>query len=670
MMALDGNATTNLWRRTFRCSPVAYLLEGDVVVADDGSFCLLASAPREWTVLKKDSEPLITPTGPMAAQTLFLGRDDSFAETDTLDGKPILRIWNRDEDQWRAYWVLDGAVVKPTPEMERQWNEAALKTIRARIDRARQGELQKKVTAISPKLSKLTASAMSPLKSGELKEIHYEFLATRRVPSDRVLLEHLLDHHSDFEPQMIWGSLHGSSTGMRASRMGSFFVKRRNDYSFELADYERQRGDLLLGIFDQKVTRKRSLFLVLTEQPLIHLGTIRGTIRLPAPIPPHGGPIRIYLAPEDQAGKRWDESETDAIVAPLMPSPNERYGFIDEISFGFLTTRPGRYKVKAIWDKRPRYVDVRSAGPGDYESAWSGPITLTAGGSVEGIRLQCTNRVAGGEAYYQADEFLLKQAMAGNVSIFKTTADKNERTELFTAGFSKWVISTNFHTKAGGDGLGRIALLAAVTGRGTNDLTSRTELCVEWRNSSFLRGETVVSPTTLFVLDEHGCAYEPNFRKSERLFSMATFSAFPRSAATWRLVAYGPGGTSDLLFDYGLTNLVRSERKHPAKPQPLPAEVTLGNVRMEVSHVSGFSAHAWTETTFTEDGEPTRGWWVSDAIFEDDDGNVLDPEEMCREQKTTRVIGRIARNSSDLPDEKRDFEFTIERLKVFVAKQP
>ena len=87
--------------------------------------------------------------------------------------------------------------------------------------------------------------------------------------------------------------------------------------------------------------------------------------------------------------------------------------FVYDARFAFTTVLPGKYHLKAIWDKRAPHSDTNSAGPGDYETFVSPQIIVKAGATVTNL-LFCTNRIAGGEAYYRADELFAEKWVAEN----------------------------------------------------------------------------------------------------------------------------------------------------------------------------------------------------------------------------------------------------------------
>jgi hypothetical protein len=141
--------------------------------------------------------------------------------------------------------------------------------------------------------------------------------------------------------------------------------------------------------------------------PKHFLGIMTSVVKLPTPITTKPGKLGIYLVPAGLRGKEWiSEPGVGVVKAALSDVSGLQDDLVDEVEFVFGTVPAGEYFVKAIWDRRLPLIDARSASPGDYESDFIGPLNLTRGTVMTNVVVECTNRVAGGEGYYEADAIL------------------------------------------------------------------------------------------------------------------------------------------------------------------------------------------------------------------------------------------------------------------------
>lgn len=114
-----------------------------------------------------------------------------------------------------------------------------------------------------------------------------------------------------------------------------------------------------------------------------------------------------------------------------------------------------------------------------------------------------------------------------------------------------------------------------------------------------------------------------------------------------------------LAFDYKITNLVRTQPVGEAAAISLPHVMELGPVRMTVSKVTEQFYEPEIEAAFMEGFVPAFTWKIQEAYAVDRHGNFLRPSSMCREEKSSRVVGRAQRlkpESSSVP-----FEFGVAR---------
>jgi hypothetical protein len=239
----------------------------------------------------------------------------------------------------------------------------------------------------------------------------FSFLAVQRIPQDRKFLEQLV------QAEM------GSETHCTVRLFpGPLFF---ND------NYVRKFGDELLSIWDGKLEQFGGKVFAMggfqmSEAPACnYLGAVLAGIYLPYPIPAKAGKIWLYLIPDNLPQANWSSSK--AVVRIACETEQRRYVPSAKGSEAILvhvgTVTPGRYRAKAIWDRRPPFADLGSKLPmtpqdGDFESIESSPFEVPAGETTKILNLSCTKRIGAIDQYYAADqEWLRQNALSGKVDI-------------------------------------------------------------------------------------------------------------------------------------------------------------------------------------------------------------------------------------------------------------
>jgi hypothetical protein len=673
MTTREENKTNALWRKTYQSIPVAGWRDYQVFVSDDGTFCVIPIENRGAAVLKEKSVYRIFP-GPEPFRRwegFFNSPDQRLYDFDWLRGEPIVRVWDRDADRWAAYSIRDEKEITVTPELTTLWNDAARKKVLDELARAQTEEIRKRLDSVSSKLTELTKAASGFIKAGDLREIHYQFLAVRRNPTDRPWLDRLLRAAPSSPLAAPWPAGYAGIARLNYN----FAAGPADPYSFTEINAAHMAADTLLAVYDGKITNKTAY----GARPagFHYLGRVAGVVRFPAPLIKRDGQIRIVLVPEANIKKEWWLDGFNAIEAAIIPTSRDQADLTDDISFDFGAVAPGRLFAKAIWDKRPPFTDLHSAGPGDYDSGWVGPIDLKASSAVTNLFLWCTNSAAaGGENYYAADRVVARQWKdSGELTMHKAILGPDGN-EIFSAPASKWIVATNFKAPGVAFELTRLAMISfrAAKSPPANNYSDTRPLTVAWRRGIRPDRSMARDPAFLRILDEHDCPFAPTQTNGSSRLGFAIFRKFPRSAKTWRLVGYGPGGKSEMLFDYTITNRVRTEPLQLVA-RPLPLELDLGPVKMIVEKVVGDGPNAWMESSFIENGVKSSSWRIGSLTspggfhFSDADDNEIDPAEMCREQKVNRVFGYVAENVP-VPKKAFPFEFVIERVKPFAPREP
>lgn len=655
MSKATGDARKPLWTRTVKGWGVQYIGARDVYVSDAGDFFLMWHTNGREVLLCREGQTISLAGGTFDTNGLFVSSPEDIVAVDDLDGQKIVRIWDRDKNTWHVYRASDGEKVDVarSPEVIAKFNEATRAEILDRIFAARREALRRKVSQKAAPLAKIAAAAMGQNTNVVVSEIDYEFLTLLRNPDDRKWIEQLMDDdHLPF--------------------FGGFY-ESGDETEYSQADIVWARADWLLAIWDQKakrgmIDRSQSRWLAEAEAQRFNLGKIFGRIIFPTPVnlytpsySPRAGAtnplVRVRLIPIDKA-----TAHAEQIQRAIWKSPERTEDLFDEVTFSFATVRPGQYQLKVVWDKRWPFGDFENAGPGDYESALSPPIEVTAGGVVSNVVLFCTNRVAGGEAYYKADDVLRRKwKETGEVSQFTFVPDNDGRQDLFWRKAKFWTVATNATANtnfARVESIGT-ATYGALHGTDIPRPDSLDVLLERKPGGSTLKFD---GASDLMIFDEHGCGFRQAFYFERKKSIRYTFFQFPRSATTWRLVGYSQpydrkASENHVIFDYTLTNLTWNARRELIA-KDLPFEIDLGQVKMKVTSVSHDSLEPHIEAKFYEHDQPTMDWFVREAFAGDAEGNLINPLEICREETAFRVTGYAGRADKTL---KMPFEFVVPR---------
>jgi hypothetical protein len=321
-----------------------------------------------------------------------------------IEGSTVFCLWFAGYDNWLGWTVTNGASFK-LPDSVRV-------------------ELNTKTRAWSTNLiankEKLFEAAKDPAASAEsyfrqpdpdrwhyeLRQVDeeikmaYKFVAKKKFPEDRVLLEQLLiaepgDHGFSFD--------HDEQTGEPVP-------------FFSVSSSDRNMGDFLLAEWDKKLSLDRSWDGndggPTRDEEYVRLGRIYGNIRFNIPLT--NGTVWAYLIPAKWEVGRWKTNAAamtahedigstvelfgGKLPSAFMPSSQKKFsGLVASLQFGFEGALPGTYRIKAVWDKNT------SAGresnpttiPKSYqlESAEVGPVTVVAGRTLKGLTIWCTNQV-------------------------------------------------------------------------------------------------------------------------------------------------------------------------------------------------------------------------------------------------------------------------------------
>jgi hypothetical protein len=258
---------------------------------------------------------------------------------DEQNGEEYFCVWLFYGKRWLAWQVKDGKEIKITEKMIQRWNE--------------QARLWAREVGINTRHYRSAA----------------DFLGMLKNPEDRKVIESLLTDTA-------------------------FYTRPVNKWKGEFIRYnasspKRALAESILAQWDGK-----------PKDIYYYLGTVEGTLKLHAP--PKAGDrwLCIYLLPGEVIKDNWyAEVPVHRITAYFW-----EYSFHNEkwptsnIPFRIHGVTPGKYRVKAVWDKAQPYnfQDNYIKGPpqeGDYQSLDSTVITVEAGKTVDNLTIDCTHKV-------------------------------------------------------------------------------------------------------------------------------------------------------------------------------------------------------------------------------------------------------------------------------------
>ncbi len=319
-----------------------------------------------------------------------------------LEDDKTYAIWFGQTDQWLLISLKDykSTVVRDSAQIGRL-NSLARRRVEPLVLEHQPAPLRRVIDAIKERIGKLVpALASTPPLRWSSPEVMtgYLFLAARKEPADKIFIERL----ATFPMRGV--QQHGNIIGAHPVR-----------FSF-ISGPERVLGDFLLSRWNGDTNREfipRETYLMLPDEPLKYLGTVRAQFELPIPIPDDkGGNIWAYLIPAHIPPGRWTGNvEVITYVLSLAQFALQAGSVHDsKLEAVFKEVLPGEYRLKLVWERRPLAAfrpnnGFYAAAPGDYESTESKPFVIKAGESRSDITINCTNRIGDAKAY-EADDAL------------------------------------------------------------------------------------------------------------------------------------------------------------------------------------------------------------------------------------------------------------------------
>lgn len=502
----------------------------------------------------------------------------------------IYAFWLPRAKRWLALNLEQLELRGATTELNQKFNALGLAKARELAQKDQPDALKEMLKPLKRRASQIVPGVLtdedhSGWFDGRM-EAAYRFLAAQKKPEDKKYIERMLQ------------------AKLNESYGGSF----NGDMTLGLNSRERVLGDQLLALWEGK---KNSAGEEEEDEwgqsgQLHYFGRITGKVFLPFGAPEKAGSLWLYLIPGNVPEGNWAK-DTSVLKAAMkvnrqMPPFAAQQGLesdpIDHASFNFGPVTPGEYRMKAVWDRRAPFA--KEEGPeskalpeaGDYESAESKTIKLSAGQNVSDLVLECTNRVGKADEYYAADDLWQAKhpTLRGEEEQERPSRGMREKV-IFSAPVADWIVSTN-------ENKGQIQIRAIRLLEIPDYQTQQTrkKLAVRFsyaparkKNSNrWFEGR---------LLDDHGCRFVSHETSSSGKISDAFFPVVPYGSKEIKLVLIEQNTGEDddrprrgrpretVAASFTLKNLL-TVKPEEWKPEILPAKRELDLVTVELDSIN------------------------------------------------------------------------------------
>lgn len=229
--------------------------------------------------------------------------------------------------------------------------------------------------------------SLAQANSGGFDSAALNFLGRLRFKEDRPLIETWLRD----------GDFSGGSMQSYSSENASPV------FAFTARSYKREVADRILARWDGKNADDSGPG---GSDRYEFLGTLKCTVRFTRTPAKNEGTIRLYLLAESTPLKEWSfERPSQYLIANLDQSypylfegSRTREGTLSNtVNFIIYGVAPGRYRVKAAWDKALPFAKDNEITfklqSGDYENLASPAISIHRGGVTDGVLIDCMTLV-------------------------------------------------------------------------------------------------------------------------------------------------------------------------------------------------------------------------------------------------------------------------------------
>lgn len=594
------------------------------------------------------------PDKPDEIETLVLGAGSLhfFAE------KGLYCFWLGKPGRWFVQDLRTSERVALTEalaqRLDRDGRERALRLVRAhQRGTSVLASLRAKIFAVIPAVG---APPGAPDFNLETRNA-YCFLAQYRRAEDRRWLEALLRARDSVRTH---GNVNNGESEMQ------WICEERLFADHLLAIWDGKVPNITEGFSSRPLVREAGFH---DEVPKAFLAEVRGKIELPIPFPTGAGEVTLYLIPDHFSTGEWFE-ESEVIATQSVAGMYFRDRPIDhlesEIDFHLGTILPGRYRCKAVWDRRKPQAAFGQywfePSPGDYASVESEAFDLAAGQSLANLRIACTNRIGDAHAYYTADALWKAKApglIDENENELAARLSAND-TVLFAAPLNQWSLGTN---TVSGITLREISIVNHQNDFGPGP-TTQLNYVLKVRSSiaAGVAGDHLKSSLPNLILrDEHGCEFGPRYGSSSGRYCTSYFESWPRGAMSLIFRGLGSVEGSQEIAILKLTNAAPVKIADWAA-EPLPQRRELRNIAVELTNLG----HNFTpEYTFLEpSGVRSSRWFAADTRVEDPLGNrsgILGPG-LCRNAAVVRIRSRFLQETNGIFAPEEVLELTIPEM--------
>ncbi len=531
----------------------------------------------------------------------------------------------------------------PSEDLVRKLNAEATRRSLEAVRRHQPSAIKAMLKPVHEKIGALIPS-LKP--SGQLRSAllpgayaGYIFLARHKVPEAESYIRKLLE--LPFE---------SSST----------YATFRPNPEFGILSQERLLGDLALRLWnDEKIDASSGptepFARSVNARRQKYLGGVAGRVQLPMVRPDtKPGALWVYLIPAEVKPGAWAKSRD---IIPLFGQLDLGAAFVagpgrfgppqfDAVEYRFETIQPGKYRLKAVWDRRAPLAELGGRAlpePGDYESAESEPFTIAAGSSHSGPLLQCTNRVGQAETYYAADD-LWKQknptpaphpyiTMRGTGYVQGPGVGAVLWSNLSPPPHG-WIVKGDVTAKHIEYKKAEVVQVLPI-----GALLERDELIVTFAVKDL--SDQSLRKLAAEILDEHGCAWEasvfvPTPRAGPGEMTVRA-GVFPRKKEfTLNLRS---ATENKVVCSYKINNGGSSQNANWVS-RPLPVSKTLGD---RTVRLSGLSRSGGAKFQLLEKGEAID-WNPESIVYQDREGNrSFEADDFCQKERQIKV--QIAQES-------------------------
>lgn len=376
---LDANARerTLLWKNVVSLKH----LVADVFVSDDGKYVVMLDRPEKtaddaFEFYSKDKGRIrgythedVLELSQKVTSGMGKGAFPCYSFFHHYKGLTYLcsLVWQSEEFHWLVWDAASGEPLKVNQVLAASIYEKAREQFKKEI--LQEGDFIDKISACM-------------------------FLLKLKRPEDRVLIEKLLaDEHFVTNPICTYRE----SFVERILEKVGISINGRDELEYFFAESGmREIADKALSEWDGKV--KEAVFRASWGRGYVYyrLGEVSVKVVLPAR-PKKLQNLWVYLVPESVDRAQWAETQPIHSLFVDCDGWDVNYEIGRTVPCVFKGVTPGKYWLKAVWDKEKPFYDrgddFYRPQKGDYESVDSPVIEVGAGQEVDAGKIKCNKKV-------------------------------------------------------------------------------------------------------------------------------------------------------------------------------------------------------------------------------------------------------------------------------------